>query len=168
MRLTSPAFAHGAFLPFSVGYESENKSPALIWTDLPAGIAALALVCEDKETADAVPWTHWLLWNIPPCETGLVSGLAAYERFENGMEQGYNDYLELGWGGPCPPTGVHSYSFNLFALDSLVYPEFRTRDAFEAAIRYHIVDSARLTGVYQSENMLVSYQMARSGRLDWR
>lgn len=168
MRLTSPSFAHGAYLPYSVGYEADNKSPALIWTDLPSGIAALALVCEDRETADTVPWTHWLLWNIPPCETGLPANLLPYERFENGMEQGYNDYLELGWGGPCPPTGIHSYTFTLLALDSLIYPDARTRDAFEQAVRHHVVDRASLTGVYKSESMLVSYQMARSGRLAWR
>ncbi|MBU0936939.1 MAG: YbhB/YbcL family Raf kinase inhibitor-like protein [Spirochaetes bacterium] len=167
MIITSPSFAHGAILPFSCGYESENRSPALSWADIPAGVESLALVCEDQGTEAAQAWTHWLIWNIDPCETGLAAALPPYPHFVNGTEQGFNDYLEVGWGGPCPPTGVHTYTFTLYALDTKLQLAARNRQAFDVAIGGHVVASVSMDGVFQAENLLVSYQKARSGRTIW-
>jgi Raf kinase inhibitor-like YbhB/YbcL family protein len=30
--------------------------------------------------------------------------------------QGRNDFGRIGWGGPCPPSGTHRYTFTLYAL----------------------------------------------------
>ena len=164
MTLTSPSFANGAYLPSTCAYEAENQSPILAWTEVPAGAASLALICEDIDPSDTLPWTHWLLWNIPPNETMLPSGVSAYEHFPNGMDQGYNDFPELGWGGPCPPLGLHQYSFVLYALDCCIQPASRTRADFLAALEGHVMATASLTGFYESENILVSYQRARRGQ----
>ena len=58
-----------------------------------------------------------------------------------------------GYDGPCPPwndTILHHYVFTLYALDIERCPlpdKFKGADVL-AAIKGHILDSARLTGVY--------------------
>ena len=120
MLLTSLNFADGAALPFESSYEGRNASPALSWSGVPPGVRSYALVCRDE--GDPRGWVHWLLWNLPAHETRLAAGLPPYPRLDTGAEQGLNDFLEYGWGGPCPPVGVHSYRFTLFALSSAIDP----------------------------------------------
>ncbi|PKL08018.1 MAG: YbhB/YbcL family Raf kinase inhibitor-like protein [Spirochaetae bacterium HGW-Spirochaetae-7] len=148
MVLTSPDFADGTLLPFECAYDSENRSPALSWVDAPYGVKSFAVLCQDPEGPAGRPWTHWLAWNIPGAETRFAAGLPQYPRLEGGIEQGLNDYLEFGWGGPCPPVGVHTYSIMLFALDAFPAPVAPTASALLAAIADHTLGSARLEASY--------------------
>lgn len=151
MILTSPSFADGAWLPFECTYESENRSPSLSWSEAPLGVHSFAIVCEDPDGPCGRPWTHWLLWNIGATETRVRSGLPQYPRLADGMEQGLNDYMEFGWGGPCPPTGTHEYVMTLYALDALLAPAAPTASAVLSALSGHVLAMARLTAVYDLE-----------------
>ncbi len=164
MHLSSPSFADGAPLPFASGYESENRSPALAWTDVPVGTVSLALICMDQNGPGGVPWIHWLVWNIPPTETRLLEGIPPYYEFENGMKQGQNGYRETGWGGPCPPEGEHRYDFTLYALDILVRPMGRNLLAVKEALRSHFLDSAAISATFAPGHSIVSYQAIREGK----
>jgi Raf kinase inhibitor-like YbhB/YbcL family protein len=157
MKLSSPAFANGAFLPFDTAYEAGNISPSLLWSDVPAGAITLALSCDDNAGPGDRSWTHWLMWDIPACETRLASGLPPYERLDGGITQGLNDYLELGWGGPCPPEGLHRYMFTLYALSGRLEPAGRTRSHFAAAVGPLILDMATLTGYYRYEDSGIGF-----------
>ena len=152
MRLSSPAFAHGAILPFDTAYEAGNISPSLLWSELPFGTISLALSCEDATGGGAKPWTHWLVWGIPACETRLAPGLPPYAELEGGIMQGLNDYLELGWGGPCPPDGLHRYEFTLYALAGKIQPTSRSRLHFDRAVAPLVLETASLTAFYQAED----------------
>ncbi len=46
------------------------------------------------------------------------------ESTEDGeLLEGVNDFGTVGWGGPCPPSGEHTYIFELVALsEPLDYP----------------------------------------------
>jgi Raf kinase inhibitor-like YbhB/YbcL family protein len=151
MKISSPSFADGALLPFDTAYEAGNISPSLLWSDVPSGTVTLALSCDDKAGPGEKCWTHWLLWDIPACETRLSSGLPPYDRLDGGIIQGLNDYLEPGWGGPCPPDGLHRYIFTLYALTGRLEPMGRTRSHFDAAIAPLILDTATLSGYYRSD-----------------
>lgn len=164
MIVFSPSFADGAELPFECAYDSENRSPAIQWLEAPAGTAAFALLCEDPEGIQGRGWTHWIVWNIPACETRLVAGQPAYPRLEDGSVQGINDYLELGWGGPCPPNGRRRYVFTLFALDAKIYPESATRPGFERAIDGHVLEAASIVGCRDHESIIGSYEVLRHAR----
>lgn len=129
MILTSPSFADGAMLPFECAYEGANASPALSWSGAPSGTRSFALSCIDHSSPNPVGWVHWLQWNIPAFETRRLPGLSPYACLDDGCEQGLNDFLEFGWGGPCPPLGLHRYQFSLYALDCLVRPESPRLDA---------------------------------------
>ena len=96
----------------------------------------------DDPDASRGTFLHWLLWNIPSKVTEIKEG-------ESQGVKGKNDFGKLGYGGPCPPSGIHRYVFRVYALDtSLSLPEGSTRQQMEAAMKGHIVESAELIGRY--------------------
>ena len=54
--------------------------------------------------------------------------------------QGMNSFGSPGYGGPCPPSGVHHYRFTLYALD-------RVFDLAAGATRQQLDDAMRLLTV---------------------
>lgn len=112
MRLTSPAFEAGGMIPARYACDRENLSPPLAWSDVPEGTAAFALLVDDP---DANEFIHWLLTDIPADATELREG----EGDAMGSPEA-NDFGTVGWGGPCPPTGIHSYRFTLYALPASI------------------------------------------------
>lgn len=57
--------------------------------------------------------------------------------------------IRAGYGGPCPPIGMHRYFHKLYALD-IVLPDLKqpTKAMLEEAMRGHIIDRAELVGLY--------------------
>jgi Raf kinase inhibitor-like YbhB/YbcL family protein len=107
--LTSDAFGHGDEIPRRHTCEGDDVSPALSWSDPPAGTGALALVVDDPD-APVGTFTHWLAANIDPEAGALAEGASA-------PVEGRNDFGRAGWRGPCPPPGhgAHRYFFRLHA-----------------------------------------------------
>ena len=142
--LSSNAFAHGDQIPRRHTCDGEDVSPALSWSDQPAGTRALALIVEDPD-APAGTFTHWLAWNIDPLAGGLAEGGSA-------PSEGRNDFGMSGWSGPCPPPGhgLHRYFFRLHALDARLDVGFRAgRRELERAISGHVLATAELMGSYE-------------------
>src|SRR5262249_28742525 len=98
-----------------------NLSPALSWSALPENTASLALICEDPDAPGPEPFTHWVLFNVPPDLGGLPEGVAQGPNPGRipGAGQGLNDFGNVGYDGPAPPRGdgIHRYQFQIFALD---------------------------------------------------
>ncbi|MHC4429907.1 MAG: YbhB/YbcL family Raf kinase inhibitor-like protein, partial [Planctomycetota bacterium] len=69
-RLTSPAFDDGTRIPIRFACEGEDISPALDWTEAPAGTLSYALLCDDPD-APGGTWHHWALYDIP-ADTGRL------------------------------------------------------------------------------------------------
>lgn len=146
LTLTSPAFLDGERMPQNSGYEKGNLSPALKWWDFPEKTESFALVMDDP---DARGWTHWVVFNIPVSVTELVENFPKTEELPDGTRQGLNDFKKVGYGGPCPPGGVHRYVFRLFALDSRIdLGAGCSKAALLKAIKGHILAEAKLTGKY--------------------
>lgn len=63
---------------------------------------------------------------------------------------GINDWKRTGYGGPCPPIGIHRYFHKLYALDT-VLPDLKnpTKAALEKAMTGHIPGKAGLVGLYK-------------------
>jgi Raf kinase inhibitor-like YbhB/YbcL family protein len=130
MKLSSTSWVNGEAIPEryaagkltadGVGF-SDNISPQLAWTDLPAGTQSLVLICHDFDVPSSgedvnqpdrevpaelprVDFFHWVLVDLPPKVSGLAEG-----EFSNGFtargkpgpaslhgaRQGLNDYT--GW-----------------------------------------------------------------------
>ncbi len=144
--LSSTAFEEGGAIPTKYTYRlpgqcnGQNFSPPLVWMGVPAGTVSFAIIMVDPDGGD---WVHWVQFDIPGDATGLPEAIAAPDTGVKGI----NDFRELGYGGPCPPSGTHTYVFTLYALDAtLSLPEGATKAQAEAAMAGHILGQARLTG----------------------
>jgi len=88
-------------------------------------------------------FTHWLVWNIAPQTNSIAEGAAP-----KGV-QGTNDFGKSGYGGPCPPSGTHRYSFKIFALDrELDLRSGAKRSQVDAAMKGHVIAQGELVGRY--------------------
>jgi len=146
MKLTSPAFNDGDKIPAMYTCDAEDISPPLMITDAPADAKSLALIVDDPD-APVGDWVHWLVWNIKP-ETAEI----AEKSVPMGATQGTTDFGKPGWGGPCPPSGVHHYQFKLYALDSMLdLPASAKKADLEKAMGSHTLDSTLLVGLYQKK-----------------
>jgi hypothetical protein len=111
IKLTSSAFENGAPIPTEYGCDGGDRTPALSWSDPPAGTKSFALVIDDPD-APSGTFRHWGVFDIP------ASARSAGGADRIGTEV-TNDFGKPGYGGPCPPKGhgPHHYHFKLFALD---------------------------------------------------
>ncbi len=112
LELTSDAFANGQSIPAKYTCTGRNISPALAWNETPSGTRSFALIMDDPD-APLGTWVHWVLFNIPAEARSLQENIDT-----SAMSVGKNSWGDLGYGGPCPPSGTHRYYFKLYALDS--------------------------------------------------
>ena len=143
MRLTSPAFDYGRRLPvrFTADAPDGEVSPPLRIDGVPDGTVALSLLMEDPD-APGGTWLHWLVFDLPP-EADIPEGAAGL-----GVP-GVNSWRRIGYGGPCPPSGIHRYLFRVYALDdTLRLPERSTRREVEDAMEGRVLGEAALLARY--------------------
>jgi Raf kinase inhibitor-like YbhB/YbcL family protein len=132
-------------MPQEYTCEGSSTSPPLQISGIPEGAHSLAIIVEDPDAPGRV-FDHWVIWNIPPGETieaGSVPGI-----------RGVNGKGELGYRGPCPPTGTHRYFFKVFAVDTLIdLPEGSNKLALESALQHHTLAYGELIGLYKKKNV---------------
>jgi hypothetical protein len=150
MELKSEAFEEGRYIPTVHACQGQGRSPAIYWSDVPAGVKSFALVCEDPDAPFKV-WIHWVVYNIAPEARNLVAGAGADDLLPRMTIEGVNDFGKIGYGGPCPPPGnVHRYVFRLFALDTLLASDKPlSRQELDQAIKGHVIAQAQLTGLFK-------------------
>jgi Raf kinase inhibitor-like YbhB/YbcL family protein len=155
MKLTvrSTAFDAGQRIPKKHTGEGEDVSPALAWSDVPAGTVELALIMDDPDAPTPAPWVHWVLYKLPAKTTGLTEGVAKTDKPADlpGALQGKNSFNRVGHNGPMPPPGhgTHHYHFKLYALDqALTLGPGATKAKLVEAMRGHILAEGELIGTY--------------------
>jgi Raf kinase inhibitor-like YbhB/YbcL family protein len=141
MKITSPAFQPTAELPALYTSDDANLSPPLQWSEVPLDTKSLVLIAEDDE-ADAEPWTHWLVYNIPPATTETLEGKAPIGGQEGAASNGKRHYK-----GPSPKilSGTHRYVFRLYALDeTLDFDDLPDRQDIAEAMEGRVLAEAEL------------------------
>jgi len=146
MNITSSAFLSGEMIPGKYTCQGENVNPSLELEGIPENAKSLVLIVDDPD-APAGTWTHWTLWNIP---------ISISEISENsvpvGSVEGVTSFGKAGYGGPCPPSGVHRYFFKLYALDDVLDLAQETSvDELAKAMDGHVLDRAELIGLYEKK-----------------
>ncbi len=143
MELTSTAFEQGGSIPSEHTCDGQNTSPPLSIGDVPERAVTLALVMDDPD-APGGTFDHWVVWNIPADTQHIPAGT------EPEGVQGRTDFGNLGYGGPCPPSGTHRYMLKLYALDTeLGLAEGSRKEDLEHAMEGHVVAEALLQGKYR-------------------
>ena len=136
LSITSNDFADGGEIPKKCGYKHGNEEPHIDFIPGETEPFPWAMIMDDPDAMKAVGkvWVHWL-------EYGNTDGDAVIE--------GKNDFGEIGYGGPAPPDGRHTYVFKLYELDTdLDLKEGFSKQELEDAMKGHIVAEAKLTGTY--------------------
>jgi hypothetical protein len=112
LKILSRAFTHGKFIPDKYTCNGENVSPPLAWTDVPHAAKELVLIVDDAD-APSGTFVHWLLYKVQPTQSELDEGIApGTQVLPNGPLQGSNSASNIGYTGPCPPSGTHRYYFH--------------------------------------------------------
>jgi Raf kinase inhibitor-like YbhB/YbcL family protein len=142
MKITSSAFHEGGNVPSKFTCEGSDTSPPLQITGVPSGAQSLVLIADDPDAPSGV-FTHWLIWNISPTTNSISEGNAP-----KGVH-GTNDFGKSGYKGPCPPSGMHKYSFKVFALDrELDLRGGAKRTQLDAAMKGHVIAQGELVACY--------------------
>jgi hypothetical protein len=149
LQMTSAAFSAGDMIPKKFTCDGQDVSPKLSWTDSPVKTQSFALIMDDPD-APLGTWVHWVLFDLPADTKELSEGVAKQEELPNGARQGNNDFLKIGYGGPCPPPGKpHRYFFKLYALDAkLNLKAGVTKAEVERGMKGHILARAEVIGRY--------------------
>jgi len=145
MKLTSSAFENEGNILTEFTCDGDGVSPPLTIGEVPENTKTLALISDDPD-APAGTWVHWVVFNIPPDTMEIVKGQ------EPRGVQGKTDFGRTGYGGPCPPSGVHRYFFKVYALDTeLSLAEGSDKKDLENAMEGHILAQAELVGLYKRQ-----------------
>ena len=124
LQLTSPDVSEGRPLAAAqvfngMGCTGGNQSPALNWTNLPAGTKSLAVTAYDPDAPTGSGWWHWVVVNLPADTRVLPQGAGSGQaELPEEAVQTRTDFGKAGYGGAAPPKGeTHRYIFTVHALD---------------------------------------------------
>jgi Raf kinase inhibitor-like YbhB/YbcL family protein len=163
MIMTIAGFPDGGQIPVKFSQAApgvavgEGLSPAINWTNAPAGTQSFVLnmrdmdVARNKTTDDQA---HWVVWNIPATAVGLPEGVPKGSPRPDGSNQISVTgpmYRGPGAGATGP---LHHYMFELFALDVKIDVQpaadaFETRANVMKAIQGHILAKAVYGGLFR-------------------
>ena len=135
LSIISNDFADGGEIPKECGYKHGNEQPHIDFLNMYNSPGPWAMIMDDPDAMKAVGkvWVHWLL----------------YSDSLDYVTEGKNDFGEIGYGGPAPPDGRHTYIFKAYALDTeLDLKEGYSKQELENAMKGHIISEARLTGTF--------------------
>jgi Raf kinase inhibitor-like YbhB/YbcL family protein len=160
LTLQSTAFADGQPIPLTYSGYGDYKSPPLSWSGVPKGTRELALILHDPDVPLDRFGVHWVFYNIPVAAKGLPVGLPTTPTLTapatlKGATQGINALKRVGYLPPRPfaGSGLHHYTFTLYALDAdLPLEEGLTKDALLAAMKDHIIGEGSLVGLFERED----------------
>jgi Raf kinase inhibitor-like YbhB/YbcL family protein len=150
MELSSSSIVDG-----SIGKEhacraqgGSDRSPHLDIREIPSEGRYVAIVADDPDAMKPAGkvWVHWNVFNVPAAGRHMEIPAGQPLSGEVGTTSGN---AKGGYEGPCPPDGVHTYRFAVFALQDKVKIDTTvewTIDAFEVKYGSQIVAKAVLTG----------------------
>ena len=157
MTLTVSGFPDGGQIPvkFSQAAEGaapgEGTSPAISWSNAPAGTQSFVLNMHDMEVArnkTTDDQAHWVVWNIPSTTTSLPEGVP-----KGSHQISATGAMYRGPGAPAngPP---HHYMFEIYALDTKVdvtpaSDAFDTRANVMKAMQGHVLGKAVYGGLFK-------------------
>ena len=143
MKVSSTAFKENDTIPKKFTCDADNVSPPLHIEDIPRETKSLALVVEDPDAPNGT-FHHWVLFDMNPRTTDIKEGSVPVI-----ATQGRNDFGDVEYGGPKPPSGEHHYFFNVYALDTVLgLPRGTKSSDLESQMKGHVLDQASLMGRY--------------------
>lgn len=151
LEVISPAFVNNGFIPIKYTGLGENISPPLIFKNIIYNSKSIAIVMDDPDAPSRI-FIHWVIWNIPSAFFTIPEGIPneAVVYALGGAQQGRNDFGNLGYGGPLPPSGeLHNYRIKVYVLDTFL-PVNPGADilTLENAMNNHVIQFGILKGKF--------------------
>jgi len=162
LNVTSTVFHDGQALPQRYTQFGDNQSPPLRWSKGPKGTHSYVVLLEDTGIKRSLPFSHWVLYNVPAKVTRLPANLSKDAQLQtprgamNGEElpplaqlrpTALNQHKQPGYMGPKPPKGqTHPYHFEVFALDETLSltPAMADREAVVDAMKGHVLAAGQI------------------------
>ncbi|MFN8548272.1 MAG: YbhB/YbcL family Raf kinase inhibitor-like protein [Candidatus Eisenbacteria bacterium] len=149
LEVRSSSWSQGGAIPVQHTCDGDNISPELNWSEGPTGTQAYALICEDPD-APIRTWYHWVIWNIT--DRQLPEGVPPVAEVNSDYVQGRNSWSRYGYGGPCPPSGIHRYYFRVYALDSALKAlHGASAEQLQEAMKGHVLAQGEIMGTYRRD-----------------
>jgi Raf kinase inhibitor-like YbhB/YbcL family protein len=140
VEITSSGFFKNGSIPSKYSCGGQNTSPPLEISGIPKEAKSLVLIMHDPDAVTG-DFVHWICYDIAPCQN-IEEGFV-YSR------QGVNSSGNIGYMGPCPPSGTHHYHFKIYALNTkLNLPDGASRQIIESAMKGHVIQSSELIGTF--------------------
>ncbi len=163
LTLTTMAWPDGGVIPVRYSQAGEQVSPALAWTNVPAGTVTFVLNMIDPDVAiqrGTETQPHWVLWNIPGTAAGVPEGIAPGARLPDGSRQISATGLQYRGPGAAATGPMHHYTFELYALDTTldvvaasnaqpVAAALETRANVFKAMQGHVLGKAVYVGLFR-------------------
>ena len=143
MKIESDILKEDKIIPTKYSCYGDGLQLPLKISGVPEEAKSLALIVDDPD-APSGDFVHWVVWNIDPAVTRIenISSL-------KGATEGRTSLDKPGYIAPCPPSGIHHYNFNLYALDTtLSIPESYDKLDLLGSMEDHTLESAKLVALY--------------------
>lgn len=141
LKVKCSAFANGHYIPIKYNCNAQNINPEIVIEDLPKSTVTMALIMDDTESVNG-EFDHWIMWNIPPSKKIKENSAPG--------TQGRNSNKQNKYYGPCPPNGIHTYNFKIYALDTkLQLSDTCGKKDLLKAMEGHILASGEMKGLYK-------------------
>jgi len=141
--ITSPAFSEGGIIPEEYTCQGGSGNPEINIHNAPQGTKSFALVVSDDKDLD---W-YWTIYGIPGSET----------RIPKSTDKWYRANYEV-WQAPCRvPSGLHPFTFTLYALNTTLHPSHLSVSSLSDAVdslKGKILGKATLKANYKINNPL--------------
>ncbi|MBK9283521.1 MAG: YbhB/YbcL family Raf kinase inhibitor-like protein [Sphingobacteriaceae bacterium] len=133
-------FAEGHNIQSKFTCDAQNISPGIVFENIPKKTKFFAIIMDDTESPNG-EFVHWVLFNIPKCDK-IEENTAPGVTGKNSL--GINKYF-----GPCPPNGIHTYHFKVYAVkDSLAINNNVTKTELLKALSGQVLAESQFTGKY--------------------
>ena len=158
LAISTIAWPDGYDIPLKYTQAVPNTvSPALTWTNVPAGSRSFVLHFHDPDVSinkTTNTQVHWLVWGIPGTATGLAEGLPQGPQLPDGSRQVSASGQVYRGPGARAAGPKHHYTFELYALDTMLdvphgANEQDTRAAVIAAMNGHVLGKAVYVGLFK-------------------
>ena len=156
ITVSSPTLKAGEPIPKDHTADGKNISPAITWSNAPAGTKEFALIMDDPDVPMPQPFVHWVIYKIPGAAKGLpenipIDAAAPMPSEIAGAMQGTSGFRRPIYRGPAPPPGkVHNYHFTVYALDApLDVQPGLTKQQLLDAMKGHIIGQGELVATYE-------------------
>jgi Raf kinase inhibitor-like YbhB/YbcL family protein len=155
LKIKVADFADGSKIPakFTCAAGQTSPSPAISWSNAPAGTQSFVLILHDPDPVvggSSTDVLHWAIFDIPGSATSLPEGVAKGDQ-SDGAKQIKNIAGANGYLGPCPPPGHgdHHYTLELFALNAkLGLPDSTSRADLMKAMDGKVVSKGVYIGIF--------------------